>query len=131
MAHIHAKLMMQYAVDAAHHDEPHLLWQYKVKNKEWTSLKEIHPLWEVGTEYRRKPRTININGFEVPEPMRDAPDLGSSYYMPLVGFHRMYDQFYWAGDNDLDRLNSGVCHATKEAAIIHSKALLSFMKQGA
>jgi hypothetical protein len=33
-----------------------------------------HPHWISNVDYRRKPRTININGIEVPEPVRVVDD---------------------------------------------------------
>lgn len=75
-----------------------------------------------------KPATININGFEVLEPMREAPRNGTKYWVGDVrGVETPANGFLWAGDC-IDRclLARGLCHTTKEAAELHAKALLSF-----
>lgn len=78
--------------------------------------------WEV----RRKPRMININGIEVPEPMREAPEIGTQYWIATV-IDTEPGIYAWREDV-IDRLwlSLGVCHLTKEAAEMHRKALLSF-----
>ncbi len=73
-----------------------------------------------------KPCTININGYEVPEPMREAPARGSSYFYAELasGYHV---SSWWRGDDvDYMRLEAGMVHSTYEAAELHSKALRSF-----
>jgi hypothetical protein len=77
-------------------------------------------------QYRRKPRAININGYEVPEPMREAPEKGAYYYAAATTATD-FDPIEWFNDYcDKGWLSIGICHATKEAAIAHAKALLSF-----
>lgn len=64
-AHVHAKLMAQYAQDATETDKPWERWEYKRPNtEEWMSLLYTHPSWFEHYEYRRKPQAININGLE-------------------------------------------------------------------
>jgi len=78
-----------------------------------------------GCKYRVKPKTILVNGFEVPEPMREAPDDGAKYFIPsinndcFVGYHNFH------GDRcDKRWLSRGLVHSTKSAAIAHAKAML-------
>lgn len=75
-----------------------------------------------------KPRTININGFEVPEPCRKPLNKGTVYYYfePFIPKDNV-DSLLWV-DDDIDRklLGLGIIHLTKENAIQHIKALLSF-----
>lgn len=80
-------------------------------------------------DFRLKPRTISINGHEVPEPMRVKPAFGAKYYVPYlqVACENPFDELTWyAEDGDRFRLNLGICHATREAAEAHARALLSF-----
>ena len=67
-AHKHAALMAQYAQDAAETDRPWERWQVYIMGgwRNWDIPFTFYP----ESEYRRKPRTININGYEVPEPVR-------------------------------------------------------------
>lgn len=100
MAHVHAELMKKYAEDAAETDD---------------------------MEYRRKPRTININGYEVPEPLREAPEVGASYFLVSLVDERGLANPAWSGDKFDERcLRAGITHATREAAELHARALLSF-----
>lgn len=125
--HIHAELMAQYAKDARETDAPWKRWEFKNKHESlWRNL-STNPGWHKDDEYRRKPRTITINGREVPEPMREAPERGSVYYVVEVATGKMTRSDTWRGD-DYDKrwLSRGLCHSTKEAAIAHAEALLSF-----
>lgn len=83
---------------------------------------------------RIKPKVININGIEVPEPMREMPPEGTSVYWPGFGPD--------SGDTHTESadvgcypamlpylLRKGLLHLTKEAATIHAKALLSFTRR--
>jgi hypothetical protein len=76
---------------------------------------------------RMKPKTILINGFEVPEPERKSLDDGSKYYFPSMEDKSMSVYSIWQEDYlDKCRLSRGLIHLTKEAATTHAKALLSF-----
>ena len=66
MGHIHADLMAQYAEDAKQHDRPWELWQF-CDDDTWVEC-STHPRWVPDFAYRRKPRTVQIGDFEVPEP---------------------------------------------------------------
>ena len=83
---------------------------------------------------RIKPKVININGIEVPEPMREMPPEGTSVYWPGFGPD--------SGDTHTESadvgcysamlpylLRKGLLHLTKEAATIHANALLSFTRR--
>lgn len=124
--HPHANLMRQYAEDAAETDKPWERWEYCGSDPPWIRL-TCHPQWWLWQQYRRRPRTITINGIEVPEPMREAPELNSVYWYPQFGYTNIIGHHKWTGD-ETDRicLSHGICHSTPEAAALHAKALLSF-----
>ena len=124
-AHKHAALMAEYAKDAAETETPWKRWEF-FYGTVWHECSTAMS-WDECTQYRRKPRTININGFEVPEPMREAPEVGTAFYVPNLsepdnpnksGWHQCYLKQGW--------LCSGLAHASREAAVIHAEALLSF-----
>ena len=79
-------------------------------------------------KYRVKPeepKTIKVNGFDVPEPMRDAPDMYARYYIARPDGANYYDGDYWDDTYfDRRRLYRGLLHSTKEAAVAHAKAML-------
>ena len=68
MGHIHAAAMAEYAKDAAETDMPWERWEVSFSGG-FTGVTG-HPNWSVNHEYRRKPKVILINGYEVPEPHR-------------------------------------------------------------
>lgn len=73
------------------------------------------------------PRFITINGFEVPEPVREPLERGERYWVVELGSLRHCSNFAWAcGGFDRLALQRGLIHRTKEAAEKHARALLSF-----
>ena len=76
-------------------------------------------------EYKMDLPTIKVNGFDVPEPMLEAPAGGDIYFLPHPISSGMYTYTVWDGSaTDIERLSRNICHTTKEAAIIHAKAML-------
>ncbi len=139
-AHIHAKLIIEYGNDATKTDEPWKLWRCKHISKcEWSNLR-THPEWHTFNIYERIPQAININGFEVPEPVRSELNHGDEYFIPSFGDFgggTLIHECRWSSNEfnndvcvkiDLERLNNGLIHLSREAAEIHCKALLSFTK---
>lgn len=125
-AHKHAALMAEYAKDAAETEQPWRRWEVNGVSGKFRDCTE-HPLWSNHMQYRRKVRTININGFEVPEPLREAPEVGTAFYVlnlsdpnnpTQLGWYPCYPKLGW--------LSLGMAHTSREAAEIHAKALLSF-----
>ncbi len=87
----------------------------------WIAQISLYPdRWQV----RRKPRKIKIGDMEIDPPMRVAPPAGTKYWK-VVPTNHAADEIDWRGDA-LDRiwLDSGMCHATKEAAEAHRRALI-------
>jgi hypothetical protein len=126
--HKHAVLMAEYAKDAAEHVQPWELWQCSLTGV-WSGVIE-HPKWALDTEYRRKPRTITINGIEVPEPLRVAPPSGTIYYVAMPCNANSYVDWTWFDDrSDIAALAQGMAHATRDAAEIHGNALNGFTKR--
>lgn len=122
--HPHAELIMKYAEIAQHDAEP---WKYFEADFGcgWVDVAVL--TFHEAAEYRLKPRTININGFEVPEPLRSVPAYGTSYFiidLPDVEgmtWTNVPDEYAW--------LKAGIIHLTREAAEKHLEALLSFTKE--
>lgn len=129
-AHKHAALMLQYAQDAAETARPWDLWQKQTG----FGFEDLggHPHWDNCSVYRRKPRTIRIGEFDVPEPLRVAPLEGQELWTVHLSISAGVSVNYWRGENwQLYCLSSGILHLTKEAAELHAKALLSFTKVAA
>lgn len=129
MRHRHAELMLQYAQDAMETDKPWERWEYMPEGELNGRSLTTHPKWLLIHEYRRKPKTININGFEVPEPVREPLKLGQKYYIPSFDelSENGVDRLYWRGDKfDNIYLKNGMIHVEEGNAILHKEALLSF-----
>jgi hypothetical protein len=79
-------------------------------------------------DWKIKPRTITINGYEVPEPIRVKPRLGDKYYIVFLPIDTV--ESYSFADNPTDNrwFKLGFLHKTREAAELHLEALLSFTK---
>lgn len=45
-------------------------------------------------EYRIKPKTIKVNGFDVPEPLSSIHE-GETYFIPAIDLPLMWDEFEW------------------------------------
>jgi hypothetical protein len=128
MSHIHAEKMMQYAQDAMEYDEPWHFWQSSEDGKDWYDLICGSPAWHKNSYYRRKPKTININGFEVPEPLYFKPEIVNDIYLVSDIVNGIPLRF----NSEIvskKQIETGLWHLTKEAAQIHLDALLSFTKK--
>ncbi len=124
----HADLALIYAKQMAECDDPWELWEYKhLSGTEWIRPHN-HIVLHDDQRYRQIPKTIKINGYDVPEPMRVKPEHNGKYYyvdLDIYGGGVNHD-YYESHDLDLIRLGRGICHETEQAALIHAKALFSF-----
>lgn len=129
MKYKHAELIMEYAKDAMETDKPWERWQVKMKgDAQWVNIQQC-PLWLEYFEYRRRPTTININGHEVPEPVRTPLENGTRYYISYISApdDALVWECKWRSDKyDFNYLKKGIVHLTEEASVKHAKALLSF-----
>lgn len=130
-SHKHATAMLQYADDALETEEPWLRWEMSDDGAYWTECSE-HPRWEDLMQYRRRLKTIMINGFEVPEPLRVAPPEGTKVYLVNTARGAIHN-FQWVAQDaeslDNKRLRWGLLHLTSKAAETHLMALLSFTQE--
>ena len=127
--HKHADVMLEYAKDARESDTPWINWEYMNEiSNEWQPL-SCNPTWNHTVIYRRKVKTIRIGEYDVPEPLRVKPNMAETYY--IVRFSMVNDvcSSSWIND-DIDNklLSKGLVHLTREAAILHAKALISLTK---
>jgi hypothetical protein len=85
-------------------------------------------LWIIepkGWEFRRKQKTIKVNGFDVPEPLREPLKNNVNYCIPDPKMEDLFDYQTWTGHRlDMVWLSRGLIHLTKENAIAHAKAML-------
>ena len=121
----HAALMLQYAKDWAETDEPWKRWEVTSHRNEWVVLCG-HPYWNEKHEYRRKPRTMTYT-ITLPEPLREAPEVGEDYYVAALYAESFCIEHEWSGCvTDIRFLKRGMCFTTKEDAIAAAKAMMPF-----
>lgn len=121
--HIHADLMLQYAQDAQESETPWENWEMLVGEKTWCTVKgELQ--WHKNNKYRRKPRTIVINGFTVNAPMDKEPKDREEYFYPCFTNMDLWDGNSYTGEWDRRLFERGLCFTNKEDAIAMAKAML-------
>ena len=76
--------------------------------------------------FRIAPAVIDINGRDVPEPLRIPPQKGADYWVAEIDVISVYVRRWYNDVDDRLRMRRGLCHATKEDAQAHVDALLSF-----
>jgi hypothetical protein len=81
--------------------------------------------------WKLKPECIQINGYDVPVPVKEPLSIGERYYfVDLVNPVEGVFSYIWNGSNiDYRFLDNGLIHLTKEAMLEHRAALLSFTKE--
>ena len=105
--------------------------------EEWCGvvpMTALRYIYDGNTPLRIKPKVININGIEVPEPMREMPPEGTSVYWPGFGSesddtHTECADVGYYPTMLPDLLRKGLLRLTEEAAAIHANALLSFTRR--
>ncbi len=128
MGYIHAAAMAEYAKDALETDKPWERWEFCHMRGEYQSL-HSHPEWVENNEYRRKAKTILINGHEVPEPCRTPLHDAMFYWVPDL-FSGAISKRWRDNDEDNSYLENGFVHLTRDAAEKHYEAIRSFTAKG-
>lgn len=76
-------------------------------------------------EYRLAPRTIIVNGVEVPAPESVAPEHGGRYCIPVPHASEKFSCFTWCDDRvDNAYLSEGLVYLREDQAIARAKAML-------
>ena len=122
--HVHAELMAEYAKDAAKSKEPWKDWEMtdSFDTTSWISCTG-HPGWISVLNYRRKPKTVTINGIVVSKGLTEA-NYDTLVYIPALHLHEKYIAIRFE-DTCQRSLERGLVHATKEDAIAMAAALLA------
>ncbi|WP_141557306.1 hypothetical protein [Xenorhabdus cabanillasii] len=130
--HIHAELLTEYARISHATNEPWTHFQTRrLGDKEWHNCRGPVEFW-FDQEYRLKPKTIRIGGFDVPEPERIPLETGTDYYH--VGSSALYlggaVLSHWENSGiDNARLYAGLIHLDCKSAELHAKALISLTQK--
>lgn len=80
---------------------------------------------------RQRPNTIIINGYEVPEPVREPLNDGEKYYSIDATEEGLIVKWIWNDDSiDSNLLSAGWVYRKKEDAALLVKTLTSFTAKG-
>ncbi len=92
-------------------------------------IKQGFMIIDVFGVWYRKLKTININGFEIPIPIKVPPDIGTEVFIPDIRV-QVCKYVYSENTNQfLDKLiELGMVHLSEESAKLHTKALISITK---
>lgn len=128
-AHKHAALMLQYAQDAMETDKPWERWELRSMDSEQWQACGGRISFSERCEYRRKPHTMTYT-VTMPEPLREAPEVGTIIYLPTTLAEELAAMYGWDGSKPYERLlKRGLCFATKEDAIAAAKAMLPIKEE--
>ena len=76
-------------------------------------------------EYRVRHNMIKVNGFEIPAPEIDEPELNTFCYIPdLISTEKVQLRVWSRSHSDLSALHRGLLHMRKHDAVMHTNALL-------
>jgi hypothetical protein len=94
-----------------------------------SSVESCQSLLGVGKyKWRIAPKTINIAGYEVPEPCKVSLELGQDYFVPNLSTTGA-TRHTWAGSyTDFRFLDSNLVHLDQRSASVHGYALLEVSK---
>jgi hypothetical protein len=123
--HKHAAVFLAAARGEA--DEYEAQYRTLERHKWWSASDILNDLYECpdGWTSRRKQKTHTVNGFTVPEPLREIPQVGSMYSVEYPSNTSFFETFRWNTDSSDSRsIERGIAHATKEGAIANCKARL-------
>lgn len=76
-------------------------------------------------EFRLAPRTVTVNGVEVPAPESVAPEEGTYYFVVALHLDDLFSEEVWCGDEEDGLwLSKGLVYFSKEYTIARAKAML-------
>jgi len=76
-------------------------------------------------EYRVRHNMIKVNGFDIPTPETDEPELNTFCYIPdLISTEKVQLRVWSRSHSDLSALHRGLLHMRKHDAVMHANALL-------
>uniref|UniRef100_UPI0036DC2AB0 hypothetical protein n=1 Tax=Photorhabdus sp. RM323S TaxID=3342828 RepID=UPI0036DC2AB0 len=110
--------------DASRTDEPWLLWERL--NSEAVNWEQClhNPAWNTKFKYRRKQEMIIVGKVSFPKPVDYELKKGQEYYVAVWS-----GSINWTGgEMDIELLENGRIHLTKEAAEKHHDALIKISK---
>lgn len=126
--HPHADLMAK-AAEIAKTDQ---YWQRNFEEKfhstdKWNPMSDV--FFQTHREYRLKPSFIDINGHQVPEPVREPLEVGDRYWVITLEYGAC--PHVWTGSDQeiYCWIERGLIHLTEAAAEAHIAALLSFTQK--
>ena len=134
--YIHQELIREYTQELMQGEhQPWKHWEFKhYTDSKWQPLK-FAPAWCMFYDYRKAPfepappKTIRIGEYDVPEPVREPLEDDKEYWGVDPMAEELAWKYKWDNASFCNKMfRRGLIHLTKEAAVIHAKALLSLTK---
>lgn len=117
------EVLLALANETATEHDIEITWGAKVV---WFTLEEMPKrLFLDSAEFRRKQKTIKVNGVDVPEPLKEMPAYGTPYFVPYLFDDDLQERITcWNDEYDKRCFERGLMHLSRENAIAHAKAIL-------
>jgi hypothetical protein len=115
--HPHKDLICQWAEDTSQE-----LQKKSYSTASWVECAIGEVIQVSDWEYRIKPKMISLNGFEYPEPLKEAPEKGAIVFH--YGDAEVITHRWLALDWQLELLKQRRLHLTREAAQQHFEAVI-------
>jgi len=96
----------------------------ETKYARWFNVTEFSVFDRLNVEFRFKPGTKFINGFEVPVPLDKEPEDGFHCFYPVLTSDRFVCSWVYMRCRDKIIFERGLCFGSKEDAMMTAKALL-------
>lgn len=126
--HPHAKLCIECGKDLLQDGHAFLKWEHRCCNDgEWRQC-YVHPIWDIYTDYRRKPERLQFT-VDIPAPIPGDEDIpeGAKVWSPNIYAKSAYRWAYSKSNMELKFFQSrGLLFRTEEDAIEFSKAVIPF-----
>ena len=119
------KEKIMYGEDYSRQDNPWMLWEYlSPRNTKYHPL-TTDPLWIPTCKYRRKLKTVVVNGVELVAPETEAPAVGVTFWLANNTTTNWAKALLWdGGDVHLMWLGRGLVFLEKDHAADYAKARL-------
>lgn len=119
--------IMQYLVNGGDIDQVQVTVIQDVPEYKKPNLSQYMSLL-AGTQnyvFRIRPKTVMFNGKELPIYETVKPEIGETYFCPLLSWKPIHSEWVWLNDEfDQEKLKNGMVFLNKEDAIQWAKAMI-------
>jgi hypothetical protein len=98
--------------------------EYVQDEKKWFKVNSFSIFDKPDVEFRFKPTTKIVNGFQVPTPLYKEPEDGFNCFYPVLTADELACSDVYMRCRDKIRFERGLCFDGKEGVIMTAKAML-------